>query len=381
MSSSASLYFSPQSATRQAVGQILINGRFLSRTPTGVDRFAYEVLAGIDQLLEADDPCVQGLRFKLLLPPGVTQKKAFTAIETATVGEKNGQLWEQFDLPRAVGRGDLLLNLCNTAPAFLRRQIVVIHDATTVRYPVAFSRSFRNWYRILMPILGRSARRVLTVSDFSKNEIARAFHIPTRKCEVVIEGGEHILRTSASVDAVHRFGLDKRPFVLAVSSLAAHKNFKLVLEALALMPNPPFDVAIAGGANSRVFGAMGDLGSDKVRWLGYVEDDELRALYEHALCFVFPSLYEGFGIPPLEAMVCGCPVLAANAASIPEVCGDAALYFDPRNPTALATLLQKISSDESLREDLCRRGRQRAQLFSWDTAARQVVQACRENLV
>ncbi|GAA5182533.1 hypothetical protein GCM10025771_32040 [Niveibacterium umoris] len=222
------------------------------------------------------------------------------------------------------------------------------------------------------------SRRIITVSEFSKGELTRRFGIPAKKIDVVIEGGEHILRVPADVGAIARFGLADRPFVLAVSSMAAHKNFRLVLDTIAKLDDPPFDIAIAGGANARVFGSAGLVHSDRVKWLGYVSDGELRALYEGAMCFVFPSLYEGFGIPPLEAMTCGCPVVAARAASIPEVCGDAAVFFDPHNADELAAQLVRVAGDADLRAELVAKGRVQAAKFSWEAAACQVLAACRE---
>lgn len=362
------------------MNEIAINGRFLTRKMTGVDRFAMEIVSEIDRSLMASDQFVAGMRFRIMVPSGTQVALRLNAIPIEIVGKRAGQGWEQFDFPVAA-QSHLLLNLCNTAPVWHPRQVVVIHDAATVAYPTTFSRGFRSWYRILMPILGRIARRVVTVSEFSRTEIIKAFAIPEGKISVCVEGGEHILRIPADATALTRFGLGVRPFVLAVSSMAAHKNFRLVLEALQHMPDAPFDVAIAGGANSKVFGDAGHVESDRIKWLGYVSDAELRALYESAMCFVFPSIYEGFGIPPLEAMHCGCPVLAAEAASIPEVCGDAALYFDPHDAVQLATLLERVSTDGELRKELAERGRERADRFSWQQAAREVVAACREAML
>jgi glycosyltransferase involved in cell wall biosynthesis len=357
---------------------ITINGRFFSRRPTGVDRFAYEVLSSINILIGDDDPAVRGLSFKIMLPPGVTPEQKFLYIPTENVGWSYGQMWEQWDLPRAVPQESLLLSLCNTGPVLLGRQVVVIHDAATVKMPMAFSRMFRLWYRVLLPLLGRISRKVLTVSEFSKEEIVSAFGVLRDKVSVVVEGGEHILRSPADTTAIQRFGLSSRPYVLAVSSMAAHKNFQLVLDAISHLKDPPFDVAIAGGANSRVFGIASMMDSERVKWLGYVSDAELRSLYESAMCFVFPSLYEGFGIPPLEAMNCGCPVLASRAASIPEVCGDAALYFDPHNAGELATLLLRMANDSALRAELAIKGHTRAAQFSWEMAARQILATLRD---
>ena len=140
------------------------------------------------------------------------------------------------------------------------------------------------------------------------------------------------------------------------------------------------DVVIAGGANAKVFGDAGKDDDERIHWLGYVSDGELAALYQQAWAFVFPSIYEGFGIPPLEAMQWGCPVVAARAASIPEVCGDAALYFDPRNAGELVAALQRLAADDGLRQHLSDEGRKRAALFSWPQAARQVADVCRRAL-
>jgi glycosyltransferase involved in cell wall biosynthesis len=357
---------------------IIINGRFFSRRATGVDRFAYEIVAAIDHLIEVEDESVKGLSFKIMLPPAVSTERQFKHIPMETVGRHNGQLWEQWDLPRAVPDGALLLNLCNTGPLLTRRQILVIHDAGTVSTPGSYSLRFRLWYRILLPLLGLIARKILTVSEFSKNEIVSSFNIPSDKVSVIIEGGEHISRTAPKATTVKDFGLTQRPYVLAVSSMAAHKNFQLVLDAVSRIENPSFDIAIAGGTNSRIFGDSGIAISNQLKWLGYVSDAELRALYESALCFVFPSVYEGFGIPPLEAMQCGCPVLASRSASIPEVCGNAALYFDAQNPDELAKLLMQVSSDTKLRADLKQKGVVQAAQFSWKKAALQVVAAIHE---
>lgn len=355
---------------------ISINGRFLGRKLTGVDRFAIEVLRAWDNLYARQDPDVGNITIEVLGPRLNDQSHNLKHIPVHTVGHLHGQSWEQFELPWAA-RSGLLVSLCNTAPVFSGNQIVVIHDAATAAIPTAFSAKFRLWYRLLMPMLGHRAKAVATVSNFSVSQLEEHFKIPKSKITVVSEGGEHILREKADPNALDRFDLRKRPYILAVSSMAGHKNFKLVLDALSLIPDADFDVAIAGGSNPTVFGNSGVLDSSRVKWLGYVSDGELRSLYEGAMCFVFPSLYEGFGIPPLEAMHCGCPVLASTAASIPEVCGDAALYFDPHSAADLATKLRKVSSDDGLRAALSKAGAIQAQKFSWEKGARQLLKICR----
>lgn len=357
--------------------EITINGRFLSRRLTGVDRFALEITRALDDMTSGTGDGEE-FSFRLLVPRGIQSAPDYRRIRVEQVGTRQGHYWEQLDLPRHVPAGSMLLSLCNTGPAFFPRHVVAIHDAATVRVPLAFRPAFRLWYRMLMPILGATSRSVLTVSRFAQEEIVDAFWIARDKTVIVGEGAEHIARIAPAPGILKRFGLDERPFVLAVSSKAKHKNFQLIAEALATIPGAPFNVAIAGGGNAAIFGEGTEPASDRLRWLGYVSDGELRALYESALCFVFPSIYEGFGIPPLEAMYCGCPVLAARAASIPEVCRDAAAYFDPHDARALGRLLMRLAHDAALRESMSQRGRRHVSSFTWRQAACQVIDACRK---
>ena len=157
--------------------------------------------------------------------------------------------------------------------------------------------------------------------------------------------------------------------MLAVSTANPRKNFAAVARAIELVGDAGFDFVVAGGADPRVFSGAGVRLPAFVKRVGYVTDAELRALYENAACFVYPSLYEGFGLPPLEAMACGCAVLVSDAASLPEVCGDAAVYCDPRSPEDIAGKLAAIMADADRRRTFAERGRRHAAQFSWRRAA------------
>lgn len=354
-----------------ASGEILINGRFLGRRPTGVDRFAHELLRALDELIGLAPAGTTPPRFRLLVPSGV--RTEFRHIPSEQVGQRQGFAWEQIDLPQAA-RGRPLLSLCNAAPLFKRAQIVTIHDAAPARVPESYGFRFRLWYRLLMPWLGRLSRRVLTVSEFSRQEIAAAYGIPGNKIRVLPESGEHMLRVTADTAILDRLGLHARPFVLAVSSMVPHKDFAtLVRAAEQLGDQAGFDVVIAGGTDPRIF--AGASLPESVRHAGYVSDGELRALYEHAACFVFPSYYEGFGLPLTEAMVLGCPVIAARAASIPEVCGDAARYFEPGNDRELAALLETSLADTAWQQAAREAGKLRSERWRWSLAARALLEA------
>jgi glycosyltransferase involved in cell wall biosynthesis len=288
-------------------------------------------------------------------------------VATQSVGHRTGHAWEQLELP-SYCRADMLLNLCNTAPLFKGRQLAVLHDASVMVHPTHYSWQFRTWYRVLWGGLMRHSSVIATVSKFSASELVRFFGSRGRGIEVIYESGEHILETAADAAILDRLGLRDERYILAVGSRSLNKNFDAVVRAAELLGGAGVRVVAAGGSNPRGFSSIGAASAKQIR-TGYVSDGELRALYEHAECFVFPSFYEGFGLPPLEAMHCGCPVLVSRRAAIPEICGAAAAYCEPDDPKDIATQLQRILSSRALRDEMREAGLARARLFTWRQAA------------
>jgi glycosyltransferase involved in cell wall biosynthesis len=339
-----------------------INGRFLTQSITGVQRYAVELVRAIDRQLAAEAGIRSRYTFRLITPRDDVRPLSLEHIATVPVGHMRGHAWEQLELPRSAG-DRLLVNLCNTAP-LVGRTVVTIHDASVFAIPTAYSTAFRLWYRTLLPLLGRRALRVLTVSEFSKSELSRCAGISASKMVVIYPGSDHILDTAADSAVFARLSVEPGRYVLAVGSRSPHKNIETLVEAISRWGNEGLPLVLAGGANSRVFSQPAALGST-VQHAGYLTDGELRALYEQAQFFAFPSLYEGFGLPPLEAMRCGCPTLVSQAAALVEVCGDASLYSDPHDPDDLLRCFQVLQG-AAFREDLRRRGRARAQRFTWE---------------
>ncbi|WP_395066916.1 glycosyltransferase family 4 protein [Paraburkholderia silvatlantica] len=353
---------------------LLINGRFLGRRATGVDRFAFETIRALDQLIELRDPRVAGLRTEIIVPEALAaMPNPFRHVGLRASGKGAGLRWEQLALPQAAS-GGLLLNLCNSGPLWYRRQITVLHDAAPARVPDSYSRSFVAWYRLMAPRLGRISQRVITVSEFSRRELCDAYRIPAEKIGVVPESGEHMLRVQQDASATAAVTLDERPFVLAVGSLNRHKNFQLVAEAARLIREAQFDIIVVGGGDARVYGTGQDALPAFVKHLGYVSDGELAALYRRAACFVYPSRYEGFGLPPVEALALGCPVIASRLPAVQEACSDAVLYTSPDDPAELARLLERITSDAALRESLRERGRARTAELTWRATATRLIE-------
>jgi glycosyltransferase involved in cell wall biosynthesis len=235
--------------------------------------------------------------------------------------------------------------------------------------PHGFSRAYRWGHNAMVAWLGRSAESVMTVSEFSRAELSRRFGLGRTDVVVGREGGEHAVHAVDDAAVLRKHGLTAGAYVLGVGSVKPNKNYALLGRAMRLLPRFPWPVAIAGAKDIGIF-ADASAVPEGFRFLGFVPDDELSALYRHAAWFVLPSLYEGFGLPAVEAMAHDCPVLAARAASLPEVCGDAALYFDPEDPASLAAALQTAASRPDLRATLAAAGRERLRLYNWPANAR-----------
>lgn len=350
--------------------QFYINGRFLSQRVTGVQRYARELVNGLDQLLIEGDLNPDQTQIEVLVPPGIeAEQPDYQQIGLRTVGTKQGHVWEQWDLPRATGK-QMLLNLGNTAPLFKKNQLVTIHDVSVYTVPEAYSPAFRAWYKLQFKQLSRSLPRIITVSEFSKREMVRFLNTPAAKIQVTYEGREHIEAIAPDFSVLDRPELKNKSYVLAVSSLSPHKNFGAVVRALEFLKDlPELSVVIIGGGNQQVFAEMNLEDNPQVIRPGYVTDAQLKALYQNALGFIHASLYEGFGLTPLEAMTCGCPVIVSQAAAIPEVCGNAALYFDPTQPEAIAAQVRRLVMDKSLREQLKEKAIAQSAQFSWKKCA------------
>lgn len=348
---------------------IAINGRFLTQGLTGVQRYAREMTRALDALVAAG----AAPPMRLIAPPGAEGLEAFPNLAPSLTGTRGGQLWEQLDLPRAAG-GDFLLNLGNTAPvAQGRNQAVVIHDAGVFDTPESYSWKFRNWYRGLQRMLVFRGAQFLSVSEFSAGRIAAHLGLDAARIGVTLEGGEHILREAADATILARHGLTPHGYALVIGTGAAHKNLAALHHAIAALGERGLVLAVAGAKDAAVFRQDGAPPSAHVKPLGRVSDAELRALYESALCLVFPSRYEGFGLPPVEAMWCGCPTVASRAGAVPEVCGDAALWFDAARPESLGDAIACLADDTSLREKMVAAGRDRTALFSWEQAAQRLL--------
>lgn len=342
---------------------IVINARFLTQEIRGVQRFAEQISL---QLRSLRDDLV------FVAPQDIRLHESAEQLGVQRIGRNRGHLWEQLDLPLwlASNGSPPLVSLCNTAPLAYNNQIATHHDISYVRHPESYSRAFRATYRNLTPLLLKRIKALITVSDFSRKEIARFYNYPASDICVVPNAVDARFQPFCAAECPR----GSAPYLLAVSSPSAHKNFaRMVAAFLRLEGLDEVELRIIGDSNRVFSGSLHDAaGSRRIRMLGRLTDEQLVEAYQGATAFVFPSIYEGFGIPPLEAQACGCPVIAARAASIPEVLGDSALYFDPLKVQDITDCMQQVLLDESLRQDLRRRGKANVARYCWNASARQV---------
>ena len=281
------------------------------------------------------------------------------------LAHRAGHAWEQLALPVLARRADLLYCPANLAPLASRRNAVVIHDLAALAHPEWYGRAYGAWQRLVLPALARRARVVLTVSRFAQGEIVERLGVPEDSVAVVPNGVSATFSPTADPGPTRRaLGLD-RPYVLTLATRSARKNLAVLGEAAAALQPLGIELVSAGGGRGYLRG--GELPPG--RQLGYVPERLLPGLYAGARAFAMPSLYEGFGLPCLEAMACGTPVVAADRAALPETCGEAALLADPDDGEAFATALVRVATDETDRARLIAIGRDRAGDFTWEKAA------------
>lgn len=356
---------------------IIVNGKFLRAQPTGVHRVATELANALAALAEDDDPVVAGLEFSVWHPHDGARNAAQIALPKKQVGPLTGIPWEQITLPFAK-RSGTLINLCNIGPVLAGDALTMIHDLQVRISPQSYSRGFRLWYRFTQPILARRNRMILTVSEFSRAEIVKAGLCPPERVAVVHNGVDHVLRTQSDPSVLHRLGLAGKPFVLALANTQEHKNVAVLLKAFARPELAEVALVLFGGVDRDAFAAAGLALPGNAVLAGRVGDGELRALMEHALCLAFPSTTEGFGLPPLEAMLLGCPAIIAPCGALPEVCGDAAVQVEPGDAAGWAAAVQRMLEDPDFRRKYSATGKLRAQQFTWARAGRQLAGVLRE---
>ncbi|WP_026464818.1 glycosyltransferase family 4 protein [Adhaeribacter aquaticus] len=343
---------------------LIVNARFLTQPLTGVQRFAVEISLQLKRLLP---------NIIFVSPKNILQKDIALELNVQTFGRFTSHLWEQLELPFFLKKekNAVLLNLCNTAPLFYNRNIVTIHDIAFQINPQWFSPAFVKLYNFLIPRIAKKSLEVITVSNCSKQALVEYTQIPEEKVNVIYNGISKVFTT------LNGEGNKAVPedFILAVSSIDPRKNFISLVKAFKGLNIKGLNLVVVG-SESKVFSDT-NLKEEiqncpSIIFTGYLPDTELATLYRKAKIFVYPSIYEGFGIPPLEAMASGSPTIVSNTASLPEICGEASLYVNPLDVKEIMMRISQLYFDVALQKTLTEKGLKQIQKYSWEKSAKQV---------
>ena len=340
----------------------VVNGRFLTQKPTGVHRYAFEIC---NQLSEF------GVDFYVAVPKEINPDYKIN-FKTVQCGALSGHLWEQISLPKYLKQqgNPLLLSFSGCGPLNYSNQIITIHDVSHERHPEWFSKNYCRFYGYMMPRIGKKAHAIITVSEFSKKEIIETLSLPSEKIHVI----------NCSIPSYHTTENDRirdnsdEKYILSVSSMDPRKNFIRLVEAFNNIEDKSVKLYIIG-MQFKAFNTpdMEKLNSENVILTGYLDDDSLQTMYKNALFSVYPSLYEGFGIPPLESMSYGCPVIVSDIPALREVNGEAAMYTNPLNIADMSLKMDLLIRDTELRNELSKKGREQVAKYSWIKSTRQVL--------
>lgn len=345
-----------------------LNGDFVSLRPTGVARYAREVTLAMDRLLHEGHPAAGALDITLVTPCEA-ENLPLRHIPIRVLPEfrkpRLPQYWVQRQLPRAV-QGCGLVSFCNLAPVSVRRHIACIHDAHTFIMPESYGRGFRLAHRMILPRLGRRARFITTVSELSRDHLVRYGIAPADKIVVAYNGADHAARWDAGQSKLPDA---PRPYVLCLGQPQRYKNMELVMRMAPALDAMGMDIRMAGDIAEESLPLDGAPRPPNLHLLGRVSDDDLAKLLRGALCFLFPSRIEGFGLPAVEAMIHGCPVVASISPCLPEICGEGAILIDPDSPELWTDAVARLQQDELFRRRLIEDGRKRAAQYSWRAIA------------
>jgi glycosyltransferase involved in cell wall biosynthesis len=340
---------------------IYVNARFLTQPLSGVQRFGIEISKELMKI---------GFHIVLLSPKNILHHKLSEELNVRTIGVLKGHLWEQIELQSYVFfKKGLLISFCNTAPLFLKNQMVTVHDLCFRKHPQWFSKPFSLWYNFMIPRICNNSKYIFTVSETSKQELQTELGIPAKKIHVIYNGVAEVFEKNHSHAAISPL---VEEYILVVSSHHPRKNFDRLIKAFSSLEISNLKLCIVGNIN-RNFNVKSSNKEEGVHYLKNIDDFELYNYYKHAKLFVFPSLYEGFGIPIIEAMKFGVPVCVSDIPVFREICDSNAIYFNPYDVTdmknriehALTNPVKPILNNTSV--------------FDWNLGAAKIYQLIKKN--
>jgi glycosyltransferase involved in cell wall biosynthesis len=335
---------------------IYVNCKILDYPTTGVQRYLLELLTRIGSELNHIKP-----------------KQPLSGVV--------GHAWEQLVLPAIIGKNDILFSPSNTGPLTHNKQVVTLHDVVPLDHPEWLNKRFAQWYRFLTPKLVKHASKIITVSNYSKERILFHTGINPDKIEVVYNCVDSRF-CPQGLDEIHQalniLDIPTNRYLLSLGSLEPRKNIGGLLDAWSRIVDRISDdiwLVVVGAKGSDLIFKNITIPNQlkRVHFTGRVDEKHLPSLYSGALAFCYLSIYEGFGLPPLEAMACGTPVLTGNVSSLPEVVGDGGLMVDPTDIDEISDYMFEIIENTTLRQKLHINGQKQAKKFNWDISAKKTL--------
>lgn len=357
---------------------VYLNGNIFSQSITGVQRFGIELIRQLDALAPE-----YNIDFILLVKenkyPSFTN--SLQNIKVKKKGWFSGKLWEQIDL-FVHTRDKSLITFASAAPVFKRNQYFAIHDASIYDQPQVLSGIYRLWYRSVYAVITKRVRKIITVSQFSSQRLQKALRVDAAKMAIVHDGGDHLSRITEDKSILAQLPPHKKT-VFVVGSLNPYKNFTQVLAvANALQNETDIHFVIAGNINNKIFrnssGIKEQLVADNITFLGSITDEQLQAMYKSARCFLFLSLYEGFGIPVAEAMNAGCPVICSDVACLPELFSQYTYMVNPNETANIAAAVKEVCFNDEVYNRYQQQAAEGSQVYRWRESAKTLLQVLNE---